>query len=492
MNWEHQPESIICNRYRVIDVLGRGSSGITYRVEDLNTKQEIALKALSLDLLKDWKQIELFKQEAEVLSKLNHPAIPRYLDYFQIDTPDNRAFYLAQVLAPGKSLSACVESGWRTKKREVKGIAEQILSVLTYLHTLKPPVIHRDIKPQNIIRSKDGKIYLVDFGAVQNTYHNILMQGNTVVETYGYMAPEQFRGGAVLATDLYGLGCVLLFLLTRKSPAELTQKHLKFDYRSEIKIERNFARWLDKLIAPDISDRFPTAEDALKVLRDRDLIANYQNLSCNKPEYSKIKLTYYQKKLIINLPPALLSRGKRLDYFLLIAWNLVVLINAMLLIVCVHPLGLIPFALFAFLTFVSPNILSYIFYILQAIAFALLFWFYLSYLPWGISSAISWLVIFIQFCLNFKLQYKLTREIQYPTKVECSQYKITVKRKATDFWSIDTIVDLKQKAMPKEYRFGRYLTKAEQRWLVKEIDKYIQLDCCFDVMSDRERLFSTI
>ncbi|MEL6930643.1 MAG: hypothetical protein AAFO95_18705 [Cyanobacteria bacterium J06600_6] len=127
MSLEHQSESIICNSkginkrncYRVIDILGRGSSGITYRVEDLKTKQEVALKALSLDRLKDWKQIELFEREAEVLAKLNHPAIPKYLDYFQIDTPNNRAFYLAQALAPGKSLSAWVESGWRTKEREV-------------------------------------------------------------------------------------------------------------------------------------------------------------------------------------------------------------------------------------------------------------------------------------------------------------------------------------------------------------------------------------
>lgn len=159
MSLEHQPESIICDRYRVIDILGRGSSGISYRVEDLNTKQKVALKALSLYRLKDWKQVELFEREAEVLAKLNHPAIPRYLDYFQIDTPDNRAFYIAQALAPGKPLSAWVESGWRTREKEVKNIARQVLSVLNYLHSLDPPVIHRDIKPQNIIRSLNACSY---------------------------------------------------------------------------------------------------------------------------------------------------------------------------------------------------------------------------------------------------------------------------------------------------------------------------------------------
>ena len=86
---------------------------------------------------------------------------------------------------------------------EVKQIVEQVLLILVYLHSLDPPVIHRDIKPDNIIRDRQGNIYLVDFGAVQNTYHNTLMQGSTVVGTYGYMSPEQFRAKAVPATALH-------------------------------------------------------------------------------------------------------------------------------------------------------------------------------------------------------------------------------------------------------------------------------------------------
>ena len=172
MNSLHQPGEIIGDRYRVEDILGKGSSGITYRVEDIVSQQPIALKVLSLNRLKDWKQIELFKREAEVLASLEHPAIPEYLDYFQIDTADNKAFYLAQAIAPGKSLAYWVTRGWRTTKAEVKEIAKQILSVLIYLHSLDPPVIHRDLKPENIICSQDGTIFLVDFGGVKNTYHN--------------------------------------------------------------------------------------------------------------------------------------------------------------------------------------------------------------------------------------------------------------------------------------------------------------------------------
>ena len=266
MSLKHQPEEIIYSCYQVIDILGQGSSGITYRVKDLNTQKQVALKALSLNRLKDWKQIELFEREAEVLAKLNHPAIPQYLDYFQVDTPDNRAFYLAQTLASGKTLSAWLESGWHTRERDVKNIAQQVLSVLSYLHSLDPAVIHRDLKPQNIILSKDGKIFLVDFGAVQNTYYNTLMQGSTVVGTYGYMAPEQFRGKAVPSTDLYSLGATLLYLLTKRSPAELPQDTLKLNFRAAVNISEEFADWLDKILEPSLKYRYKSADEALTAL----------------------------------------------------------------------------------------------------------------------------------------------------------------------------------------------------------------------------------
>ena len=102
-------------------------------------------------------------------------------------------------------------------EKEVENIAQQILEILKYLHSLDPPVIHQDIKPRNIIRDDNGKIYLVDFGAVQNIYHNTSMRAKTVFVTYGYMPSEQYRGKAIPATDLYSLGATLLHLLNVSS-----------------------------------------------------------------------------------------------------------------------------------------------------------------------------------------------------------------------------------------------------------------------------------
>ncbi|MGB7894332.1 MAG: ankyrin repeat domain-containing protein [Microcoleus sp.] len=284
------PHNLV-NHYQIKNLLGEGGSSTTYEAIDLKTNQRVALKALSLQKMNDWKVLELFEREANVLSKLNHPGIPRYLDYFYVDTPDNRCFYIVQELAQGQSLASLVEYGWHASEAEIQRIATQILEILVYLHSQTPPVIHRDIKPENIVfkspidshKEKDWEVCLVDFGAVQNTYNNTLMRGSTVVGTYGYMAPEQFLGQAVPATDLYGLGATLLYLLTHRSPAELPTNILEKDFRSQIQISSAFAYWLEKAIAPDLENRFNSAKEALESLRNPRIV----NVKSNPTQWKK-------------------------------------------------------------------------------------------------------------------------------------------------------------------------------------------------------------
>ncbi|MGB3639516.1 MAG: ankyrin repeat domain-containing protein [Rivularia sp. (in: cyanobacteria)] len=233
-----------------------------------------------------WKAMELFEREAKILAQLNHRAIPDYLEYFDVDTDGEKYFYIAQQLAPGDSLAKLVENNWRTNEQQIKDIAKQILEILIYLHSLTPAVTHRDIKPQNIIRNKDEKVFLVDFGAVQDTYYSTFMRGSTVVGTYGYMAPEQFRGQAVPATDLYGLGATLLFLLTHRSPADFPTDGLKIDFRSQVKVSDDFADWLDKMLEPDLEERFASAKVALEVLQGKRKII----LGKQKPMLLKVAI----------------------------------------------------------------------------------------------------------------------------------------------------------------------------------------------------------
>ncbi|MEG4944164.1 serine/threonine-protein kinase [Microcoleus sp. F4-D5] len=303
MEKQHQQGEIIADRYSILDILGQGGIGITYAAQDLQTDEKVALKAVSLRRTDDLKVLELFEREAKVLAQLKHPAVPFYIDYFEVGKRRDRFFYLAQQLADGQSLAGLIENGWHPPVTEVRWIANQILDILVYLQQLTPPVIHRDIKPQNIIRRDDGQIFLVDFGAVQDVYHQTITGGSTVVGTYGYMAPEQFRGKAVLATDLYGLGATLIYLLTGKAPADLPQRKLKMDFRSHLQVDRQFTEWLERMTEPVAADRFLSAKEALTVLRGEKEFTRSTTLELRRTVNTTIAIKHQKKQLLVEIPP---------------------------------------------------------------------------------------------------------------------------------------------------------------------------------------------
>ena len=296
----HELGETIAQRYRILGILGEGGSGTTYRAQDLQTGQLVALKALSLHQVDDWKAIALFEREARVLATLDYVGIPRYLQSFQVDAPGDRYFYIVQQLADGESLATLVNKGWHATEAQVRDIAVQILEILVYLHQQKPPLIHRDIKPQNIIRRDDGRVFLVDFGAVQQTYHSTLARSSTVVGTFGYMAPEQYTAKAVPATDLYGLGATLLFLLTHRSPAQLPTDRLTIDFRSHVQISERFADWLEKMLEPDVDERFGNAKEAIAVLQGkRKLRPKVESFPKRKP-FFKLAMAAIAVAVIVN------------------------------------------------------------------------------------------------------------------------------------------------------------------------------------------------
>ena len=327
---EAQPLGMIVRcRYRLLKVLGRGSSGITYEAEDTSTMRHVALKELSLRGLSDWKKLELFKREAKILANLNHPGIPQYIDYFEVDIVGTRFFYIAQEIAEGQSLADLIIAGERFPESEVRRIGLEILQVLQYLQGLNPPVIHRDIKPQNIVRRQDGQIFLVDFGAVQMAYRSATTFGSTVVGTYGYMAPEQFHGQAYPTTDLYSLGMTLLSLLSHQLPNEFPQQRLKIDFRPYVRVSEAFAIWLDGLIDPHIEDRFDLATTAIAALTnplpDRTSHADAAPKSLSKlrpqPVGSRVHLTRKQEQLSLHIPPLGFQVVSSSGLIFAILWN---------------------------------------------------------------------------------------------------------------------------------------------------------------------------
>lgn len=442
---------LILKNYRIVKLLGKGGIGSTYAAENLKDGERVALKAISLRGIDDFKILELFEREVRILAQLNHPNIPRYIDYFQIDTPHNRFFCLVQQLAEGQSLDVLLEKGWQPNETEAQKITVQLLETLVYLQQLTPPVIHRDIKPQNIILNQDGKVFLVDFGAVQDVYHNTLTAGSTVAGTYGYMAPEQFRGQATLATDLYALGSTLICLLTRKDPTDLPHRKLKIDFRSHLRVSKRFANWLDQMIEPMIEDRFLSAEEALAVLQGKKEFTRSAMMKLYRPANSPIILVKDEKKLVIKIPPV----GLRSD--------------------CSRIFAMIPLVWNGILLLMIWTISALSGYVVTRTG-----WYFVgAYGLLGIGMLGTFLLTaFSRTKLeinrnNFQLQrwffglryYKVDRQTQDISQLELKEIGLSMKKTPI------TVITLNSRL--RHYRFGSFLTEPEKEWLVAEVNKWL-------------------
>lgn len=258
-------DETLAERYQLSARLGHEGSTQAFQAKDQTTGKTVFLKLLPMASLESWKHHELFEREARVLSQLKHPGIPLLRDFFQLEGPTAPCGCLVMDWIPGQSLQQRLESGWRPSETEVRALAASLLEILAYLHALHPPVVHRDLKPSNLIWGEEGRIYLVDFGAVQAALQP--QGGSTVVGTYGYMAPEQFAGRALPASDLYGLGATLVHLVTGLAPQEMAMEDLEIKFEPHYEGNPAFKNWLRRLLAPSLKQRFDGAETALKALQ---------------------------------------------------------------------------------------------------------------------------------------------------------------------------------------------------------------------------------
>lgn len=266
--------SVIEKRYLLLCCLDRDGTALTYQAEDLQTQIHVVIKITSLRNAQDWNAIELFKREAKVLANLDHPQIPKYINYFEIDTKSDRYFCLVREFVPGLSLAELINSHYQLTEKNICAIARKVLEILQYLHELTQPIVHQDIKPANIIRTAKGSIYLINFGAANSINNHFNYSGSNFVGTLGYVPPEQFQGKVAVASDLYSLGCVVWFLLTKKSPQNFPSNELQLHLQSNAKLSRDLLNWLRKILQPRIEDRFKSAEAALKILLE---VISFQN-----------------------------------------------------------------------------------------------------------------------------------------------------------------------------------------------------------------------
>lgn len=268
------------------------------------TETLVVVKLLIFHSELKWETAKLFEREANTLKSLDHPAIPHYLDYFDVETALGKGFALVQSFIDADSLAQQISVGRRFSEAELIEIAGDVLGVLTYLHSCNPPVIHRDIKPSNILLSTQAppaqKLSLIDFGAVQ------AMQSEggtrTVVGTYGYMPPEQFGDRAVPASDLYGLGMTLIYLASGQQPADLPQKNLRVQFEHSVSLSPLFVQWLQKMTLPALDERFQSAAQALQSL-EMIALAGDDNLSGPFEDWFHNMIDPAPKERVVSLDP---------------------------------------------------------------------------------------------------------------------------------------------------------------------------------------------
>ena len=265
---------LLAGHYRVLQVLGAGGFGETYITEDLHLPgyPKCVLKHLkpaSADPSLLSIARKLFEKEAIVLQQLgNHDRIPRLLAYFEED----REFYLVQEYVPGHPLSTELRNDAKWSESQVIELLQEILEILVFIHA--QGVIHRDIKPDNIMRrSSDRRLILIDFGAIKQVRNQQMIHGqNTMtvaIGTPGYMPIEQASGNPRASSDMYALGTIAIQALTGVNPYDLPAD----DRTGELKWEHltvanpQLIAILQRMTRYHFKDRYHTATEALQAVQ---------------------------------------------------------------------------------------------------------------------------------------------------------------------------------------------------------------------------------
>lgn len=258
--------TVLEGRYIIVEVLGRGGMGAVYKALDQRlNNMPVAIKEMSTGAVVKRNlqaSINSFKQEATMLINLKHPALPHITDFFSLG--DDR-LYLVMDYIEGMTLKAAVERRGPIPETEVLYWLEQLGDILDYLHSQKPPVIFRDLKPSNIMLTPDGTIKLIDFGIARHFRPESNKSDTTPYGSIGYAPPEQHGESQTDArSDIYALGATLHFLMTGIDPSK---KPFFFERPSKlVQISSEFESAIMKALELKLGDRPASVKELLSMI----------------------------------------------------------------------------------------------------------------------------------------------------------------------------------------------------------------------------------
>lgn len=257
---------VLGGRYRLLGPLGEGGMATVYRGRDLRLNRDVAIKILKDDLTKDPTFLKRFEREAQVVASLSHPNIVPVYDVGE----EGRSRYIVMEYVPGRTLRDAIErDGFLTANRAVP-ILDQVLDALQYAH--ERGLIHRDVKPHNILMTVDGTARLTDFGIAHLTGDSTTRTA-AILGSAHYLSPEQSQGQeATAASDLYACGVVLFEMLSGRPPFDgpnplaIATQHVHDEPPPLLDASTAAQATLSTALAKNPSDRFPDAASFRRAL----------------------------------------------------------------------------------------------------------------------------------------------------------------------------------------------------------------------------------
>ena len=284
----------INERYEIIKSIGEGGMANVYLAYDTILNRNVAVKILRGDLANDEKFVRRFQREAISASSLNHPNI---VEMYDVGEDDGKYFIVMEYLN-GQTLKTLIKKRGSLTLSEVIDIMMQLTSGLACAHASY--IIHRDIKPQNVVILDDGQVKITDFGIAMALNSNELTQTNSVMGSVHYLPPEQANGsGSTVKSDIYSAGIMMFELLTGKLPfkgenaVEIAIKHMKEPIPSVCEINPEIPQSVENIIlkacAKNLNNRYDSAEEMyndLKTCLDKSR-RNEEKLVYEYPEFDE-------------------------------------------------------------------------------------------------------------------------------------------------------------------------------------------------------------